>query len=73
MQNICFNGCLIWAKASPFACLLDLIDWHIDWHLTKVVVFDLETWPYMRPRFFLYKEITDFHLFWAILSTILTP
>jgi len=31
------------AKVSIFICFLDLVDWHIDWHLTKVVAFDLET------------------------------
>jgi len=25
------------AKASPFACLLNLVEWHVDWPLTKIV------------------------------------
>jgi len=34
------------AKASPFAYFTDLFVWHVDWHPTKVMPFDLETWLY---------------------------
>ena len=29
-------------QSPPFVCFLDLIDWRIDWHLTKVVALDLD-------------------------------
>ena len=45
-QDICINGCLIWANVSPFTCFLDLGDWNVDWRLTKVVSFNLKTWLY---------------------------
>ena len=32
-NNICINGCLIWADVFPFIVYLT---WHIDWHLAKL-------------------------------------
>jgi len=43
MYMLLFAGCLIWAKAFPVACFLDLVDWYVDWHFTRVVALDLET------------------------------
>ena len=44
------NGHLILAKATSFTSFLNMVGWHVDWRLTKVVALDPETWPFVCSR-----------------------
>jgi len=63
--------CYLTIKTLLFiTCFLDLVDWHIDWHLTNIVAFNLETWLYVQCHCI---KVTTLYIFKALICVVHAP